>query len=467
MYRWWYLRGLGVVYFIAFAQLLPQIQGLIGTHGILPASQFLSKVAEQVGLAKGFQLLPSVFWFVNASDANLVIVTIGGVIASLLVACGYLAAPALIVCFGLYLSFVSIGQDFLSFQWDSLLLEAGFLAIFMAPWTPVDRPKDVRMQTPRAVIFIWLTRLLLFKLMFLSGIVKIASQDPAWLSASALKYHYETQPLPTPLAWYAHQLPAAFQSGCTIIMFVIELIIPFFMWGKLRARKFAAAATVALQTLILLTGNYTFFNLLTIILCLVLLDDSALPRGRGIPILGAAAGIGMLLAEFCVLDIGMTAVHPPAAADIASAIEPFRICNTYGLFAVMTKVRDEITIEGSDDGVTWKPYTFIWKPGPLDRPPLVVAPYQPRLDWQMWFASLGSVARNQWFVMLCKNILKGNPTVLALLQTNPFPDRPPTYLRATIAAYHFTNWKEFNETKNWWKADEPHIYLQAVSLSGS
>lgn len=447
MYRWWYLRGLGVIYLIAFAQLLPQIHGLIGTNGILPASQFLSQVTEQLGFSKGLQLVPSVFWFINPSDTNLTIITVCGVIASLLVATGYFAAPALIICYLLYLSIVGVGEDFLSFQWDSLLLEVGFLAIFMAPWAVLDRRDDPKMQTPRSVIFLWLTRLLLFKLMFLSGICKIRSNDPTWIHAEALRYHYETQPLPTPLAWYMHQLPAAFHSVSTIIMFVIELIIPFFIWGKLRARKFAAAAIIALQVLILLTGNYTFFNLLTILLCVPLFDNSPLPRGRSIPIAGALVAVAMLIAQFAIIDTSA-----------------FRICNSYGLFAVMTTTRDEITIEGSDDGVDWKPYTFIWKPGPLARAPLVVAPYQPRLDWQMWFASLGTVERNHWFVMLCKNILQGNPTVLALFQENPFPAHPPKFIRATIATYHFTNWKELSETHNWWKANESRIYLPAVSL---
>jgi hypothetical protein len=469
LYRWLYLRGLGVIYLIAFASLIPQLQGLLGSDGILPARQFISAVANAFHQPQAFLATPSIFWL-SASDNVLFAGAISGCIAALFAIAGFAAAPAFILLWVLYLSFVSVGQDFLAFQWDSLLLEAGFLAIFMAPWVVLDKRTDP--IGPRSVIFLWMTRWLLFRLMLLSGLVKIASRDPAWLNASALNFHYETQPLPTPLAWYVHQLPPVADSVSTIIMFVIELVVPLFMFGGPRARLFAAVATIGLQVLILLTGNYTFFNLLTILLCVSLFDNNKLPRlikgnKRSYPWIGAAVAIAifaMSIEEIADEFTNGNAVSP-TARQITGFLSPFRVVNTYGLFRIMTTTRDEITIEGSNDGQNWKPYVFRWKPGPLDRALPIVAPYQPRLDWQMWFASLGSVQRNQWFLFLCARLLQGSAPVLGLLETNPFPEAPPRFVRATIATYHLTTFDEQAKTHNWWRADQPTLYLPPISIT--
>lgn len=466
--RWLYLRGLGIIYFIAFASLIPQVQGLIGSDGILPARDFLRMAAEQVGQPRAFQLLPSVFWL-SASDNVLLAGTISGCIASLFAIAGFAAAPAFILCWILYLSFVSVGQDFLSFQWDSLLLEAGFLAIFMASWTVFHRRDDTSV-VPRSIIFMWMTCWLLFRLMLLSGLVKLMTGDPTWRNLTALDFHYETQPLPTPFAWYIHQLPSGFDSFCTAVMFGIELLVPFFMLFGVRARLFAAIATIALQLGILLTGNYTFFNLLTILMCLSLFDNSRLPRlepgnKRSYPWIAAAVAIAVFVVsieEMADEFTGGMAVSQ-TAESIIGAIQPFHIVNTYGLFAVMTTTRDEITVEGSNDGETWKPYLFRWKPGPLDRALPIVAPYQPRLDWQMWFASLGTVRRNPWFFQFCVRLLQGSPSVLGLLEANPFPDKPPKFVRATIATYHFTDLDELSKSHRWWRADPPSLYMPPIT----
>jgi lipase maturation factor 1 len=338
----------------------------------------------------------------------------------------------------------------------------------MAPWALRDtRTTPAR---PRTILFMWMTRLLLFKLMFLSGIVKIASGDPTWRDATALGYHYETQPLPTPLAWYVNQMPPWFDALSTYLMFVVELIVPLFMFGGLRARIFAAIATVGLQIIILSTGNYTFFNLLTMLLCVSLVDNSRLPRFqrglKGYPWGPAIVAISIFIISVeSVVDefTGGMAISAPAN-QILSLVGPFRAVNNYGLFRVMTTTRDEITIEGSYDGVNWKPYVFPFKPGPLDRAPPMVAPHQPRLDWQMWFASLGTVRNNMWFLGLAQRLLEGSPPVLELLASNPFPDKPPTYIRATIAPYHFTNFDEFGRTKHWWKAGDASVYLPPARL---
>jgi hypothetical protein len=474
--RWIYLRGLGVIYLIAFASLIPQVEGLIGSQGILPVAGFVEAVKSNMPWERGFMLVPSIFWL-GASDNVLMAATISGCIASLFVIAGFAAAPALIVCWILYLSFVNGGQDFLSFQWDALLLEAGFLAMFMAPWTVLDKWKGQRaglaqalVAAPtRTIIFMWMTRWLLFRLMLLSGLVKIGSHDPSWLNATALNYHYETQPLPTPLAWFMHQLPPSFDSFCTICMFVVELIVPFFMLGGRRARIFAAVATISLQVMILLTGNYTFFNLLTILLCVSLFDNSSLPRfekgtKKSYPWLSAPIAIAIFVISIVEIADEFTAGNAvsPTANDIVAFTQPFRLVNTYGLFAVMTTTRDEITMEGSDDGENWKAYVFPFKPGPLDRAPPIVAPYQPRLDWQMWFASLGSVRRDPWVVTFGQRLLEGSKPVLSLLATNPFPDRPPRFVRATVATYHFTDFAERDKTHNWWKADSPSLYMPPI-----
>ncbi len=453
----WFFRCLGLIYAIAFLSLEVQITGLIGAHGILPASRFLAAVRENYG-GWAWLRVPTMFLW-GASDTVLRLACVGGAVAALGIMIGFVQRAALVVAFVLYLSLVHAGQTFLSFQWDYLLLEAGFLAIFLRP----------------ALTRVWLFRWLLFRLMLLSGAAKLLSHDPNWRNLSALRYHYETQPLPTPIAWYFHQLPMSFQKlSCTFVFFV-ELFVPFLIFAPRRIRFFAGGATILLQALIFLTGNYAFFNLLAVALCLFLFDDAAFRHlshapARRFRSTAFQRAVSASLVAFILLASGFELLEtfsgsmPRAAATALSAIVPFGIVNTYGLFAVMTTSRPEIAVEGSNDGQTWREYGFKYKPGDLKHAPVWVQPYQPRLDWQMWFASLDGYQSQPWFVNFMVRLLEGSPDVLALVAKNPFPGAPPRYIRAQLYDYHFTTTAERRESGNWWRRDLKGEYLPAVSL---
>jgi hypothetical protein len=349
-------------------------------------------------------------------------------------------------------------------------------------------PRGDREQPPSRIA-LWLLRALLFKLMFLSGLVKLASSDPLWRNLTALTRHYETQPLPTWIGWQMHQLPFLFQEASCALMFAAELGAPFLIFAPRRLRMLGGVLLASFQVLILLTGNYTFFNWLTLLLCLLLFDDFVLCRLLPRRLVASyTRALGTLQAPSPVLSahkvaLGLAAVvyGSISALQIGSVlaplprwtlpvlvmdrwISPFRSINSYGLFAVMTPERPEIIIEGSNDGKEWKPYEFRWKPGALDHRPAFVAPHQPRLDWQMWFAALGSVRQNPWFVNFCVRLLQGSPAVVALLEKNPFPEAPPRFIRARIYDYHFTSREEHRRTGNWWRRDLIGDYLPPISL---
>jgi len=450
--EWLFLRALSLIYFIAFASLAVQITGLNGEQGLLPAGRFLSGARAALG-SGAFWEFPGVFWIAH-SDVFLRAVTWAGVVLSLILLIGRVERTALVFLYVLYLSLITIGQSFLAFQWDMLLLEAGFLAIFLggSKWI--------------VFLFRWLS----FRLMFLSGFAKLASHDPTWRDLTAMSYHYMTQPLPTPIAWFMHQLPLAFQRASTAFVLLTELAVPFLILGPRVWRRAAFFSLLALQCLIFLTGNYTFFNLLTIALCLFLLDDAMLARlplktrtARTNPVLAKTVAATILL----ISAIEMWGVFTRRSGPLDFVIEkiaPFGIVNTYGLFATMTTERPEIIVQGSNDGREWLDYEFRYKPGDLRRGPRFVAPYQPRLDWQMWFAALSGYRSEPWFVNFILRLLQGSPPVEALLAKNPFPAAPPKYVRALLYDYSFTDWKERRETGDWWKRRMHGIYLRAVSL---
>ncbi|HYQ86032.1 MAG TPA: lipase maturation factor family protein [Bacteroidota bacterium] len=468
--RWIFLRLLGLIYGVAFLSLGFQIIGLIGEQGILPAQQFFRAARESYGAGAAWRF-PSL-GLLGAGDAVLQTLCWGGAAAALLVTAGVAQSPMLALSWLLYLSLVVAGQEFLSFQWDILLLETGFLAIFFAPSRFL--PRLSAPPAPSATVIL-LFRLLLFRLMFFSGYVKLASGDESWRSLTTLTFHYETQPLPTPAAWYAHQLPLWFQEISCTVMFIIELAVPFLFFGPRRLRLIACGAVSAFMVLIMLTGNYTFFNFLTLALCLTLLDDAALkslvpgrireqlrttkrPPGRTMTAL-AVLIIFLNLIQWYQLLLG----RGPADA-ISRWLAPFHLVNRYGLFAVMTRPRLEIVVEGSDDGSKWKEYEFRYKPGDLRRPPPWVEPHQPRLDWQMWFAALGTYAENRWFVNLCVRLLQGSPQVSGLLDGNPFDGRRPKYIRAELYVYHFTDGATRRKTGEWWTRELEGSYLPPISL---
>jgi predicted DCC family thiol-disulfide oxidoreductase YuxK len=482
-----FLSCLGIIYLIAFISLWLQISGLFGHNGIVPVQQTMQAFKDEasgagIGLSRFWQW-PTLCWF-NSSDSFLNFQCAAGTVLAVLVVIGIAPAPCLFLLWLIYLSLCTVGAPFLNFQWDILLLETGFLAIFFAPWHWL--PRHPARESPPSRIALWLLRWLLFKLMFLSGVVKLASGDPTWRNLTALNYHFETQPLPTWIGWYAHQLPAWVHRSDTRMLFVIELAVPFLIFFPRRPRQLACLAFLALQLFILLTGNYCFFNLLTMVLCIPLLDDAALLKCLPRRWCGANSPAGpqhwqavrrILLAPLAAVVLITSAVQllinlrervelPAPVIAVYQLVMPLRSFNGYGLFAVMTTSRPEIIVEGSDDGANWQEYEFKYKPGDLNRPPQFVAPHQPRLDWQMWFAALGDYRGNPWFVNFCVRLLQGSPEVLALMEKNPFPHSPPKYIRAVVYEYHFTDSATRKQTGQWWRREPAGLYLPVLSLKG-
>ena len=472
--RWLFLRLLGLVYLIAFASLSVQVVGLVGEDGITPVAERLEWVRGRIG-DEAYWRLPTLCWL-DPGDEFLELQCVCGIVFSALLIVGLAPVPVLVLLWALYLSLTVAGGVFLSFQWDILLLETGFLAIFFAPlrlWPGLAADR------PASRIVLWLLRWLAFRLMFLSGAVKLTSGDPTWRNFTALNFHYETQPLPVWTSWYAHHWPEWFQATSMVVMYVIEMAMPLLIFAPRRPRMLAAASICFLMVLIGLTGNYTFFNLLTCVLCVPLLDDAFLrrfaprrtrerlepPRRPG-RISWVKPALAMLLAVVLVPlsivraapSLGWQREWPTAVRAVAERVAPYYLVNAYGLFRVMTTSRPEIIIEGSDDGRTWRAYEFRWKPGDPQRCPRFVQPHQPRLDWQMWFAALGSPQRNPWFVRFMHRLQEGSPDVLALLATNPFPKQPPRYLRAMMYDYHFTDSDTRRSSGAWWRRDHPRIY---------
>jgi len=458
--QWVFLRLLAIVYAAAFMSLAVQITGLIGTAGILPLQEYLTAAAQTFGATR-FLAVPTIFWL-GGTDEILRIACWAGVVFSTLLFVGKLPRLMLILMFLLYLSLCSVGQDFLAFQWDALLLEAGFLAIFLG----------------RARIVVWLFRWLVFRLYFLSGAVKLLSRDPTWRNFTALDFHFHTQPLPVRLAWYADKLPGWLQHGNTFLVLAIEIGVPFLIFAPRRIRHFGASLLIALQVLILLTGNYAFFNLLTLALCVFLFDDrtfqrlipkrSSLPAGGSPGRLNRAVIAGLTAFILILSAARLTETFhgelPEPLRFLARVTAPFQVVNSYGLFSIMTTTRPEIIVEGSNDGETWLAYEFRYKPGDLNRPPRWAAPHQPRLDWQMWFAALSDYKSNLWFVAFAARLLESSPPVLALLEKNPFPNYPPRFVRAMVYEYSFTDWETRRRTGAWWKRTPLGVYLPAISL---
>jgi lipase maturation factor 1 len=481
--RRWFLHTLGLVYLIAFISLWVQIDGLIGNKGVLPIDQFLPAARDALG-SRVFGVLPTLCWF-NASNAFLHFLCGGGVVFSLLLIFGIGPVICLIVLFIFYLSLTIAGQTFLSFQWDILLLEAGFLAIFFAPWQLWPKRREMA-PVSRGALF--LLKVLLFKLMVMSGVVKLTSGDDCWWNLTALDYHYWSQPLPTVFAWWADQHPEWFKQFSVGFCLVVEILIPLFIWAPRRLRLIACGLFIFLQLAIAVTGNYCFFNLLTIGFCLLLIDDAFLRREGRASARPASqefrpptktglrqkfASVATLVVLVVTLPLNawliFSAFKPQAESPrllgaMYARVEPFRIVNGYGLFRVMTKDRREIVIEGSADGIDWKPYEFKWKPGNVKRAPGWCAPHQPRLDWQMWFAALGGPQQNQWFLRLVFCLLQGKRDAADLFRQNPFPGAPPHYIRASFFRYRFTTGDERRQSGAWWKREELGGYLPEVSL---
>ncbi|HGG58789.1 MAG TPA: lipase maturation factor family protein [Gammaproteobacteria bacterium] len=441
-----FLKGLAVIYFSAFLSLSVQINGLAGPHGILPLIELEQFYFQEFG-TDALWMLPSLFWL-NASDIALFGATVLGCALSVLLLFGLYQRLALIGLFLLYLSLTTAGQIFLNFQWDYLLLESGFLAIFL-----VDGPT-------RLLIFLY--HWLLFRLRFLSGLSKLLSGDPVWRDWTALQHYFETQPLPHFGSWVAHQLPDIILRAGTGLVYLTELIVPFFIFLPRPFRIAAALLTVFMQLLIILTSNHNFINLLTILLCLFLIDDRSLMGKKHAPTTGSFTGKRwpQVAAALLIFSISLPLMYqmilhrePPVLAEWSKNLRRFGLGNVYHVFPTMQTERQELIIQGSNDHVHWKTYPFKYKPGPLNRLPPFILPHQPRLDWMIWFVPARHESSRYWFDRFMAALKQGNPTVLRLLADNPFPDRPPRYLRVLAYRYHFNTFAEKRQTGNYWRRE--------------
>lgn len=482
-----FMRALGGVYLIAFRSLHRQVLGLYGKRGIAPIHAYLDAVRAVLSMRAGdtasgardasllrvrecVRHVPSVFWL-GASDTALVLACLVGQACGALSILGIAPRLTALASWAMYLSFVSTGRDFLRFQWDALLLETGLGAAIVAP--PRSGSTASIESPPWTAVAVM--RSLVFRLYFESGLCKLASGDPTWRDCTACCYHYATQPLPTPLGWYAHQAPRSVQRLSTFVALALELVAPVLIFAPRRMRRLAFGALASLQLVIAATGNYGFFNLLTLVDSLWILDDETVGRAlrmrmpprrrapwwRRLAVAVAALPLLVLAGAEVVTRLRRRIGMPRLVARLHQAAAPLHAVNPYGLFAVMTTKRPEIIIEGSLDGQAWREYELRYKPGDIYKPPSFVAPHQPRLDWQMWFAALGPPP--PWFASLLARLLEGSPDVIALFAKNPFPEQPPTYVRALLYEYRMTDRDTRRRTGAWWHRELVGLYFPPVS----
>lgn len=475
--RFWFLRGLGLIYLIGFAVIVQQFIPLVGQHGILPATQFLAAVRQHFG--PGFAAVwnfPTLFWL-HLSDAFMRGLAIAGIVLSLTVLCGFANSVILFGLWLLYMSFVHVGQVFYGFGWEMMLLETGFLAIFLTPfWDP--RPFPPRTPPPHPVI--WLLRWELFRVMFGAALIKLRG-DPCWSHLTCLDYHFETQPLPNPLSPFFHQLPEWLLHGGVLFNHFAELVVPWFIFGPRRMRHIAGLILIAFQGLLILSGNLSWLNWLTIVLCLACFDDSFFKRllphrmrdrlvqlSSEIPLGRWHRGIVYgLVALVAVLSLQPVLNLVSTRQAMNQSYDPFHLVNTYGAFGSVTKVRREVILLGTSDtkldqSTVWHEYEFKCKPGNIYRRPCIISPFHYRLDWQIWFAAMSRARYHPWLFPFIEELLKGNKQVLSLLADNPFPQSPPHYIRADLYEYHFA--EPHAADKAWWRRRRLGPYLPPLTL---
>ena len=438
-----FLRGMGIVYFLAFFSLWRELLGLYGSKGIVPIREFIQRLKR---IRYPIWKMPTLFW-IASSDAFLQTTAIVSMVLSVFVVLGALTPFALLLLWFFYLSFYTTGEPFLNFQWDGLLLECGFYAFLISLGPSFEAPMT------------WVLYFLLFRLMFSSAVVKWLAVTDYWRTRRAMDYHYESQPLPNIFAYFMHQQPRWFSSFSVYVVFFIEGVVPFLIFFGPQARLVAFIILLTFQWILILTGNFAFFNLLAIALCIPLLG---LPSDLNDP-------FAWIVAIFLIAMNTLLALSPFISfkffRNIFSFMNDYGLMASYGLFANMTKGRHEIIIEGSADGDAWIPYEFHHKPQKLDAYPTQVAPLQPRLEWQLWF--IPSIPWNHvsWFVVLLERLLEGSKPVASLFKANPFPDRPPKYVRALIFAYKFTDLKTWRATGNYWQRTFLGAYTPPIQLN--
>ena len=458
--RWIWLRALGLIFLSAFYSLAFQITGLLGPRGILPAGEYLAEVHQAFGMPKALWFAPTLFW-VSASDGALLAVTLLGAVASVLLVLNLAPRLSIAVSLVCFLSFIGTAQDFASYQSDGMLLEAAFISLFVAPRGL--RPR-LGAADPASRLSTFLLVWEWFRIYFESGVVKLLSGDLQWKSFTAMDHYYENGPLPTWIGWHVQQrLPHGFHAFTVGLIFLFELVIVWFAFLPRRFRLICFCLATSFQAAIVLTANYAFLNYIVLSLGVLLVDDrflrlrapTAAPVRASWP---ARIALGWIFYATVVLMPGISRLLPGPLLSPAIVLEPFRIANRYGLFAVMTSERYEIEFQGSRDGVSWTPYPFRYKPQDLMRAPGIYAPYQPRFEWNLWFASLGEWREYRWVLLTELRLLEGSPEVLRLFAGNPFPDGPPTWVRAVKSQYWFTTPEEKRATGAYWKREELGLY---------
>ena len=519
--RWIFLRALALIYFSAFYSLLFQIKGLIGPDGILPARDYLADIAQQVGLER-YWYAPSLYW-ISSSSTMMMAVTWIGLIASLIALLNVWPRLSFFVCFVCFLSFVGASGTFSSYQSDGMLLEAGFLALFFAPrgiWPGWGA------DSPPSRLSWFLLQCEWFRIYFESGMVKLASGDVEWRNFTAMDEYYQNGPLPTWIGWYVEHLPHWFHAASVGGTLALELGLVFMMFFPRRVRLILFFIVTPWEIGVILTANYAFLNYLVLSLGFLLLDDKFLlrflpgrirPRGpvrieepmpgtpeeHSLSILGVGEAsvttadietahqvptrhkllerlgfswrvAGVTVTAFMLTwiaynttaeMIGIPMGRIPGPVKPLIALEPFRTANQYGLFAVMTRGRYEIEFQGSNDGTNWIAYPFRNKPQALNEAPGIYAPYQPRFDWNLWFASLGGWRENEIVPLTEERLLVGDGDVLALFRGDHFAQSPPRYVRAVIWQYWFTTEEEKRRTGDWWRREYMGLYAPELTMA--
>ena len=487
--RWLFFRALGLIFFSAFYSLLFQVRGLIGPDGLLPAESYLQALKQGAGLAR-FWYAPTFLWF-GASDRALLLVTCIGIVASALLVANLWPRAMVAVCLVCFLSFISTLQAFSSYQSDGMLLGAAFLCLFFAP--PGARPR-LGKNFPASRASLFLLQWLWFTIYFESGLVKIVSGDPQWRHLTAMDEYYQNGPLPTWIAWYFQHLPHWFHAGTAAFTLILELVL---VWMLFLPRRFRIALfwiVTPWQIGIILTSNYAFLNYLVLSLGILLLDDEYICRNARWclpkkwadavgtsalapsnddnsplrPILDRLrlwlAALSLTWVFYATAAQMLMIVFPAAPFPTApvEALEPFRIADHYGLFAVMTDARYEIEFQGSSNGENWIAYPFRYKPQDPRRAPGIYAPYQPRFEWNLWFASLDTWRQNRFVVSAEEHLLENTPDVLSLFATNPFPNGPPREVRAVLWQYWFCSSADRRQGL-WWRRQLIGLYAPALA----
>ena len=476
--RWIFLRALGLIYFSAFYSLRFQIKGLLGPDGLLPASDYLQAVASAFHAAR-FWFAPSLFW-ISSSDRALMLVCSVGIAASLLVVLNIYPRLTLFVCFICFLSFTAVAQDFAGYQSDGMLLEAGFVALFFSPpgWLP-----GLSRAHPASRASLYLLRWEWFRIYFESGVSKWTAGDESWHNLTAMDQYYQNGPLPTWIGWYVQQLPHGFHAFTVALTLMVELALVWMIFMPRRLRIATFFIVTPFEIGIIFTANYGFLNYIVLSLGFLLLDDRfcewVLPGSarhwieragtQKVPLPGPGPrsawrrwliASGMTAAGVCFASVFyvqtaklLEEVFPKISLpqSAVNLLEPFRIAQDYHLFGTMTPNRYEIEFQGTFDGKTWTPYKFRYKPQDVDQAPGIYAPYQPRFEWNLWFASLGGWQQYRWVVWTEERLLKADPDVLELFAGNPFPGGPPLRVRSVIYQYWFTDIEIKRATGAWWR----------------